>query len=713
MLLKNISLTALLITSLSYLSCKEGEPKKDKMIYPASKKIEHTDEYFGVKVADPYRWLEDDRSAETGAWVDAQIAFTNAYLSKIPFTEQLKTRLTELWNFEKIGSPFKKGDYFYLYRNDGLQNQAVLYRSKSLDGEQEVFINPNDWSKDGTVALGEIDFSKDKKLAAYQISESGSDWQTIYVMNVETKEKLKDEVKWVKFSGIAWQGNGFYYSRYDEPKKGDELKGASEFQKIYFHKIGTPQSEDKLIYEDKANPKFGFGASTSEDEKLLVITPWEGTSGNKLIFLDLSKPNAKPITVVDNFENDYNFVHKEGNLAYFLTNNDAPNQRLIAIDIEKPAKENWKVLIAESNFTLQGVSVGGGKFFANYLEHAITKIKQFDLSGKLEKEVKLPDLGTANGFDGEKSDSTLFYTFTSFTRPTSIYTYSIATGESKLWKAPQVPFNPEDFQTEQVFVTSKDGTKLPMFIVSKKGMQKNGQNPAYLYSYGGFNVNMVPTFSVKNILWMELGGIYAQPCLRGGGEYGAKWHEAGTKMQKKNVFEDFIAAAEYLEKEKYSNKNLLAIEGGSNGGLLVGATMTMRPDICKVAFPAVGVLDMLRFQHFTIGRAWSSDYGNSEESKEMFAYLRSYSPLHNVKEIAYPATMIATADHDDRVVPAHSFKFAAELQAKQQGEAPILIRIDKNAGHGAGKPTAMRITEWAERFAFTFNEMGINPYEKK
>ncbi len=675
--------------------------------YPESKKIEQTDDYFGTKIQDPYRWLEDDRSKETETWVDTQIAFTGQYLSKISFSEKLRTRLTELWNYEKIGSPFKKGDFYYIYKNNGLQNQSVLYRSKSLDGEQEVFLNPNDWSKDGTVALGSMSFSKDKKLLAYQISESGSDWQTILVIDVKTKEKLKDEVKWVKFSGIAWQGNGFYYSRYDEPKKGDELKGVSAFQKVYYHKIGTPQSEDKLIFEDKNNPNHGFSALTSEDEKLLVINTWEGTSGTKLTFINLSKGAGKAITVVNNFENDFNFVHKEGDWAFFTTNFGASNQRLIAIDVKNPNLEKAKTIIGEKEFALQGISYGGGKFFANYLEHAITKIRQFDTQGKEEREVKLPDLGTASGFEGEKNDQTLFYTFTSFTRPSSIYVFDVRTGESKLWKAPKVAFNPDDFQTEQVFVTSKDGTKLPMFIVSKKGMVKNGKNPTFLYSYGGFNITMLPSFSVKNILWMELGGIYAQPCLRGGGEYGEKWHEAGTKMKKINVFDDFIASAEYLHKNQYTGKEYLAIEGGSNGGLLVGATMTMRPDICQVAFPMVGVLDMLRFQHFTIGRAWSSDYGNSEESKEMFEYLRAYSPLHNVKDTAYPATMIMTADHDDRVVPAHSFKFAAELQAKQKGEKPILIRIDKKAGHGAGKPTAMRITEFVEKFAFALSEMGI------
>ena len=679
--------------------------------YPNTKAVDQSDEYFGTVVNDPYRWLEDDQSEETKAWVQAQNKVTQAYLSEIPTRPKLEERLTELWNYAKYSAPFRAGDRYFFYKNDGLQNQSVLYTQASLEAEAEVFFDPNTLSEDGTVALAGMAFSKDGKYAAYMLQESGSDWRSIHVMEVEGKKKLDDEVRWVKFSGMAWAGDGFYYSRYDEPKKGEELTASNKNQKVYYHKVGTSQSEDELIYQDEAHPKRGFSASTTEDKRFLVLAGWESTRGNTVLIKDLTKPNSEFKTLVDNFENEHSVIGNEGDQLYVVTNLDAPKQRLVRCAFDKATPEHWETVIAEQDDVLEGVSMAGGKLFATYMKDAYNQVKQFSLEGQMEKEVALPTIGSVGGFGGKKEDMELFYTFSSFTFPPSTYRYNIATGESELFRKPEVPFNPEDFETKQVFYESHDGTKVPMFIVHKKGLEMDGKNPTYLYSYGGFNISLNPGFSVSRLLFVECGGVFAMPNIRGGGEYGEAWHKAGTKMEKMNVFKDFIGAAEYLQREGYTSPEYTAIAGGSNGGLLVGATMTLRPDICQVALPAVGVLDMLRYQHFTIGRAWAADYGTSEDSKEMFEYLYSYSPLHNIEEgVEYPATLGTTADHDDRVVPAHSFKFISTLQKAHEGDNPVLIRIEEKAGHGAGKPTSKYIEEISDVFAFAFYNMGYDPF---
>lgn len=696
---------------ISLVACNQ-QVKQEKMTltYPETKKVDTVDVYFGTKVADPYRWLEDDLSEETAEWVKKQNELTFGYLSKIPFRDKIKARLEKLWNYEKISAPVKHGDYYYFYKNDGLQNQYVMYRSKNEDGSNaEVFLDPNKFSEDGTVSLAGGSFTKDGSLYAYLISEGGSDWRKIIVRNTQTNEIIEDTLVDVKFSGVSWKGNqGFYYSSYDKPKKGSQLSGKTQFHKLYYHKLGTEQKNDPLIFGGEKQARRYIGADLTEDERYLIISAANSTSGNELYIKDLSIPNSKIIPVVDNFDSESMIIDNEGSKLFIETNLNAPNNRVVTVDASNPKPENWKDLIPETENVLNA-STGGGFIFASYMVDVKSKIIQYDYEGKKVREIELPTSGTASGFSAKKEDDHLYFTFTSFTYPGTIFKYDIKSGKSELYWKPAIDFNPDDYVTEQVFYKSKDGTKIPMYIVYKKGLKKNGKNPTYLYAYGGFNISLTPRFSTAMIVWLENGGVYAQPNIRGGGEYGEKWHLAGTKMHKQNVFDDFIAAAEYLKNQKYTSTDYLAIAGGSNGGLLIGATITQRPDLAKVAFPAVGVLDMLRYHKFTAGAGWAYDYGTSEESEEMFKYLLAYSPLHNVKDDEYPATLITTADHDDRVVPAHSFKFAATLQEHQKGKNPILIRIETKAGHGAGTPTSKIIEQYADRWAFAYYNMGINP----
>jgi prolyl oligopeptidase len=673
--------------------------------YPATKRTEQTDEYFGTKVQDPYRWLEDDMSEETKNWVKEQNKVTDAYLDRIPFRSNIKNRLKELWNYEKYSAPFKEGGYTYFYKNDGLQNQSVLYRQKGDDAPQ-VFLDPNKFSVDGTSSLQGISFSKDGSLAAFQISEGGSDWRKVVVIDARTGKKIDDTLRDVKFSGTSWYKNeGFYYSSYDKPK-GSQLSEKTQVHKLYYHKLGTPQSQDKLIFGGEQMQRRYVGGGVTEDETLLVISAANATYGNELYLLDLTKKDAKIVPVVTGFDHEQDVVYNEGKKLYILTNQGAPNRRLVTADADKPAPANWKTLIPEGEFPLS-ITTCGRKLFAQYIAHAVSKVYQYSLEGVKEKEIALPGLGTAGGFGGKMDETELYYSYTSYVYPTTIFKYDIASGKTELYKKAGVNFDPTQYESKQVFYKSADGEKVPMILTYKKGTALNGKNPTLLYGYGGFNVSLTPSFSVSNLVFMENGGVYAVANLRGGGEYGDKWHNAGTKMQKQNVFNDFIAAAEYLIAEKYTSKDYLAIAGGSNGGLLVGACMTQRPDLYKVCFPAVGVMDMLRYNKFTAGAGWSYDYGTAEDSKEMFEYLYKYSPVHNVKKANYPATMVTTGDHDDRVVPAHSFKFASALQAGQTGGNPTLIRIETKAGHGAGKPTDMIIAEQADKWAFLFWNMGL------
>jgi prolyl oligopeptidase len=673
--------------------------------YPETKKIDHVDSYFGEKMNDPYRWLEDDRSAETEAWVKAQNEVTYGYLEQIPYRNQLKTRMEQLWNYEKISAPFKEGDFTYYYKNNGLQNQSVLYR-KDKNGKEELFLDPNTFSKDGTTSLGGIDFSKDGSLVAYAISEGGSDWRKVIVMEVKTKKIIGDTIVDVKFSGVSWYKNeGFYYSSYDKPV-GSELSAKTDQHKLYYHKLNTSQKTDKLIFGGDVKRRY-VGGGVSEDEKYLFITAANSTSGNELYYLDLSNPASKIITLIDTYENDNDVLDNKGSKIYLVTNYKAPNKRVVTFDLSNPAKENWKDCIAETENVLSP-NTGSGYIFASYMKDAVSFIKQYDYNGKLVRDIQLPGVGTAGGFGGKEKETTLYFSFTNYVTPGTIYSFDPKTGKSAIYQKPKVDFNSTDYESKQVFYTSKDGIKVPMIITYKKGTTLNGQNPTVLYGYGGFNVSLTPSFSIANAVWLENGGVYAVANLRGGGEYGKKWHDAGTQLKKQNVFDDFIAAAEYLINEKYTSSDYLAIKGGSNGGLLVGAVMTQRPDLIKVALPAVGVLDMLRYHTFTAGAGWAYDYGTSEQSKEMFEYIKGYSPVHNVKAgVKYPATIVTTGDHDDRVVPAHSFKFAAELQAKQAGDNPVLIRIDVNAGHGAGKSVAATIQENVDMQVFTLYNMGV------
>jgi prolyl oligopeptidase len=702
--MKNLKYLLIITAIIMLQSCAQ----KPKINYPETRKTEVTDDYHGTKIADPYRWLENDTSTETGAWVKAENEVTSAYLSKIPFREQLKNRLTELWNYPKYGVTFKEGNRYFYFKNDGMQNQSILYMQESLDAEPTVLLDPNKLSEDGTVSLGEYDFSKDGKYMAYAIARGGSDWNEILVMEVEGTKQLDDHLYWIKFSDIEWKNDGFFYSRYDEPK-GSELSAKNEFHKVYYHKVGTPQSADQLVYENKNFPLRNYYAGVTEDEKFLILSETETTTGNSLYFKDLDKPNAKFVAVVENFDNDYYVIDDVDGKFLVKTNYEAPKYRIIEIDPANPARENWKTVLPEKEEVLESISLVGGKIVAEYMKDATSKAYIYDVTGNLISELNLPGIGTMSGFNGKKEDNIAFYGFTSFTFPSTIFKFDIAKNESSVYRQPEVDFDPSLYETKQVFYTSKDGTKVPMFIVHKKGIKMNGKNPTLLYGYGGFNVSLTPSFGTTRLILLEQGGIFAMPNLRGGGEYGEAWHLAGTKERKQNVFDDFYAAAQYLFDNKYTSPDFLAINGGSNGGLLVGAAMVQHPEMFKVALPAVGVLDMLRYHEFTIGWAWASDYGRSDSAVD-FKYLIAYSPLHNIKNgTCYPATMATTADHDDRVVPAHSFKFIAALQENQGCNNPVLIRIETKAGHGAGKPTAKIIEEYSDMYAFIFYNMGITP----
>ena len=708
--MKRVLLSVLSLTLL--WSCK-NEPKETAdamtMKYPETKKGTTVDTYFSTNVNDPYRWLEDDRSPETEAWVKAQNEVTYGHLEEIPFRQQLNDRLSKLWNYEKVGAPFKEGDHEYYYKNNGLQNHSVLYRKGAEEGKDNVFLDPNTFSEDGTTSLGATSFSKDGKILAYSISEGGSDWRKVIIMNTETNEIMEDTLVDIKFSGISWKGNeGFYYSSYDKPK-GSELSAKTDQHKLYFHKLGTKQSDDQLIFGGTPEQKRRYVSGyTTLDNKFLIISGAVSTSGNDLFIQDLTKENAPLVHMVTDFEADSYIIDNDGDKLYIVTNHNAPNKKMVTVDANNPQPENWVDFIPETENVLSP-SKGAGYFFAEYMKDAVSQVKQYDYNGKLVREIELPGIGSASGFGGKKEDKVLYFGFTNYTTPYTSYTFNPETGASEVFQAPKIDFNSGDYESKQVFYPSKDGTKIPMIITYKKGTALNGTNPTILYGYGGFNISLTPSFSVSNAVWLEQGGIYAVPNLRGGGEYGKAWHDAGTQMKKQNVFDDFIAAAEYLIENKYTNADKLAILGRSNGGLLVGATMVQRPDLFKVALPGVGVLDMLRYHTFTAGAGWAYDYGTSEQSKEMFEYLKGYSPVHNVKAgTKYPATMVHTADHDDRVVPAHSFKFISELQDKQAGELPVLIRIETNAGHGAGKPVTMQISEKADLLAFTLYNMGYS-----
>jgi prolyl oligopeptidase len=678
--------------------------------YPSARKSDQVDDYHGVKVADPYRWLENLDSEETRAWVEAENKLTFAFLNDIPQRAAIRERLTKLWNYEKYGAPFKEGNRYFYTRNSGLQNQSVLYTVNTLDGQPQMILDPNTLSSDGTVAVSGLQVSPDGKLLAYSLSSSGSDWQEWKVRDVTTSKDLSDHLKWVKFSGVSWtrDGKGFFYSRYDEPKA-DALKAVNYFQKVYYHKLGTPQTEDVLVYERTDQKDWLFGGSVTEDGNYLIVTIYQGTdTKNRVYYKDLKAKDAPVVKLLDDFDAAYTFVANEGTRFWFQTDLEAPRGKLIEVDVKNPTRAQWKVLVPEAKERLQGTSFIDHKFVLNYLKDAYTQVKIYDTAGKFLSAIELPGIGTADGFNGKAIDKETFYAFTGFTTPTTIYRYDFTTGKSTVFRQPKVDFNPSDYETKQVFYASKDGTKVPMFITHKKGLKLDGNNPTVLYGYGGFDISLTPGFSVGNLVWMEMGGIYAQANLRGGGEYGEEWHQAGMKLKKQNVFDDFIAAAEWLIANKYTSTPKLSILGGSNGGLLVGAAMTQRPDLFGAAIPAVGVMDMLRFQTFTIGWAWVSDYGSSDNADE-FKALYAYSPLHNIKPgTSYPATLITTADHDDRVWPGHSFKFAAALQAAQAGDAPVLIRIETKAGHGAGKPTTKVIKEIADRWAFLVKVLNTN-----
>jgi prolyl oligopeptidase len=671
--------------------------------YPVTQKVAHTDNYHGTTIADPYRWLEDANSAETKVWVDAQNAVTQAWLGQIPQREAIRQRLTKLWNYERYSVPSKDGGRYFYTRNDGLQNQSVLYTLKNLGDEPRMLLDPNKLAADGTVALAGAEVSPDGKLLAYSTAASGSDWNEIRVRDIETGKDLADHVKFVKFSNTAWtrDGKGFFYSRYDEPKEATKLADVNYFQKLYYHRIGTPQSADTLVYDRADQKEWGFGGQTTDDGRYLVITTTKGTAPKyRVSYKDLSKPDSKVVDLIDNFDAGYEFIDNVGSVFYFSTDRKAPKKRIVAIDVSKPGESNWKEIVAETADTLAGADIINSQLVLEYLKDARSVVRVHDLKGKQVREIALPGIGKVGGLSGKRNETETFYSFTGFTTPTTIYRLNLKTGQSTVFRQPKVDFDPNGYETRQQFFTSKDGTRVPMFIVSKKGIKLDGSNPTYLYGYGGFNISMTPGFSPANLAWMEMGGVYVVANLRGGGEYGEAWHQAGTKLQKQNVFDDFIGAAEWLVANKVTSPAKLAIGGGSNGGLLVGAAMTQRPDLFGAAIPMVGVMDMLRFHKFTIGWAWTSDYGSADNPEE-FKALVKYSPLHNLKPgTAYPATMVTTADHDDRVVPAHSFKFAAAAQAAQAGCNPVLIRIDTKAGHGAGKPTAKQIEEVADRWGF-------------
>ena len=691
---------AFLVLQVTYAQKNGSTVSRNELKYPETRKSNKVDTYFGTAVPDPYDWLEDDRSEETKQWVEAQNKVTFDYLRNIPYRDKIKARIKEIFNYEKYSVPGKEAGMYFFTKNDGLQNQSVLYMQKDLNATPELLLDPNKLSSDGTVALAAMSVSKDGKYLAYGTAGGGSDWNEFYVMEINGSKKLNDHLKWIKFSGISWYKNGFFYSRFPQPE-GSALSSENEYQKIYYHQIGTDQSQDKLVYEDLKNPKIYYGAGTTEDERYLVITGSKGTHGNALYVRDLAAgENSELIPLVTDYENDHAVVDNLDDRLLIYTNLNAPRYRIVSVDPKDP--KNWKDVIPQTDEVLEGATLVGGRIFARYMKDASSVVKVFDENGKFLHEVKLPAIGTADGFYGKREDKETFYSFTSFTYPTVIYKYDIATNTSEVFKKPDVKFNPSDYVVKQVFYPSKDKTKIPMFIVHKKGIQLNGKNPAYLYGYGGFNISLTPSFSASRIAFLENGGVMAIANLRGGGEYGEDWHKAGMLLKKQNVFNDFISAAEYLIRQKYTSSSKLAIAGGSNGGLLVGACMTQRPDLFKVALPAVGVMDMLKYHKFTIGWGWAVEFGSSDDEQQ-FKNLYKYSPLHNIKAgVSYPATLVTTADHDDRVVPAHSFKFISELQAKHKGVNPVLIRIETKAGHGAGKPTDKQIEEAADVWSFVF-----------
>ena len=708
-------------TALLFASCGSGDKKETAQVFPpipvtypeTFRDTTVFDDYHGTRVADPYRWLEFDTAANVEAWVTAQNEVTFGYLSKIPFREKIKARLTDIFNYPKYSSPFRVGEYYFFQKNDGLQNQAVIYYQKGLAGEPKVFLDPNKMSEDGTAAVSLLGASKDNKYMAYAINQSGSDWQQINIMEIETLKKLDDQLNWVKFSGAAWKGDGFYYSRYDEPVKGKEFSNKNEFHKVFYHKIGTPQSADQLVFEDRKFPLRYYGAQTTEDERYLIIYVSEGTDGTEMYCKDLNS-NQKDFTMIfKGFEDNAAVINNVGDKLLVQTDKGAPNQKVVLLDPKNAAETAWQVVLAERAELLESASTAGGKLFATYLKDVTTRAYQYSLDGKNETEIKLPTLGTAGGFGGKMDDKEIFYTFTSFTYPPTIYKYDLASGKSDVFRKSEVKFNPDDYETKQVFFNSKDGTKVPMFITHKKGIELNGNNPTLLYGYGGFNISLTPSFSTSRLILLENGGIFALVNLRGRGEYGEEWHSAGKLFNKQNVFDDCIGAAEYLIKEKYTSPEKLALQGGSNGGLLVGAVVNQRPDLFKVAFPAVGVMDMLRFHKFTVGWGWVVEYGSSD-SLDHFNNLYKFSPVHNVAaDKEYPAVMVTTADHDDRVVPAHSFKYAAALQEKRKdNKNPLLIRIDVKAGHGAGKPISKTIDEQSDIWSFMFYNMNVAPSYK-
>lgn len=685
--------------------------------YPVARKGDVVDDYFGTKVPDPYRWLEDTDSRATTRWVQAENRVTFPYLESLPGRDLLESRLTELWNYEKYGTPFKDGGSYFFFKNDGLQNQSVLYRQATLAAEPVVVMDPNGLSDDGTVALTALDVSDDGRYLGYGTAAAGSDWNEFHVRELSTGEDLPDRIQWVKFSGLSWteDGGGFFYSRYDPPAPGEELVAQNRFQKLYYHRVGTSQDDDVLIYERPDQQDWLFGGNVTDDGRYLLIYVSQGTDErNRVYYVDLQDPQAPAVDgavvkLLDGFDASYGVIANEGPIFYVLTNLDAPKQRIVAIDTRSPDRSHWREVVPEGEHVIRGASLIGGKLVVSYLQDARSVVRFYDRMGREWGELPTPGIGTVSGINGEPDASEMFYTFTSFLYPSTVFRYDVDTGENEVFRAPDVDFDPSRYITEQVFYTSRDGTRVPMFITHRKGIPLDGSNPTYLYAYGGFNISMTPGFSVTNLVWMEQGGIYAQPNLRGGGEYGEEWHQGGMKENKQNVFDDFIAAAEYLIEEGYTSPERLAIGGGSNGGLLVGAVMTQRPELFAVAHPAVGVMDMLRFQKFTIGWAWVSDYGSSDDP-DMFPYLYAYSPYHNIKDgVCYPATMVTTADHDDRVVPGHSFKFAARLQAAQGCDNPTIIRIETRAGHGGGKPTSKRIEEAADALAFRMANMGLQP----
>ncbi|MSQ78973.1 MAG: S9 family peptidase [Flavobacteriaceae bacterium] len=680
-----------------------------QIIYPKTKKGTQTDNYHGTTVADPYRWLEDDTAATTKAWVKQQNAITQKYMDQIPYRASIKKRITELNNFAKYSQPMRAGAYYLFYKNDGLQNQAVIYRQNGIDGEPTVFLDPNTYSKEGTVSLSLLGFSKNDRFVAYGVQRAGSDWQEIHIKEIHSGQELTDKLEWVKFSGAAWWGNGFFYSRYDKPEKGMEFSSKNEYHKVYYHTLNTSQDQDSLVYEDKNNPMQYYGAEVTEDDRFIILNVSQGTYGNELWYKDTKKEEVgfKPLFDNSNFANEYNVIDNTSDKLLVLTNLEAANRRVVLVDPENHSPANWKTVVPTQKELLEGAVSGGGKLYVNYLRDCSSRIYQYSFDGMMEREIRLPGNGTAGGFGGKKEDKDLFYTYTSFNYPSVIFKYTIESGESKIFRKPDLKFDPEAFEVKQEFYTGKDGTKVPMFIVHKKGLAMSGKNPTLLYGYGGFNINLSPSFSASRIMFMEQGGVLAVANLRGGGEYGEDWHSAGMKLKKQNVFNDFISAAEYLIAKKYTSKDYLAIQGGSNGGLLVGACMAQRPELFKVALPAVGVMDMLRYHKFTVGWGWVVEYGSSDSANH-FKNLYKYSPLHNLKAgVNYPATLVTTADHDDRVVPAHSFKFISTLQEKHKGPNPVMIRIETNAGHGAGKPISKQIEETADIYSFLFWNMDV------